>query len=63
MDNDEIKRRLVARIDRDADFANQLGTALEAGAWEIITQLIAETVGFVIRKAGEFWEWLKREFG
>jgi len=63
VNNDEIKRRLSARIDQDANFADQLGTAIEAGAWEVITQLIAEAVGFVIRKAGELWEWLKREFG
>jgi hypothetical protein len=62
MDNDEIKRRIVSRIDKDRDFAGQLGAALEVGAWEIIAQLISDAVGFVIRKAGELWDWLKNLF-
>lgn len=62
MDNNEIKRRLITHIDRNSDFAIQLGKALEAGAWEIVTQLIANAVGFVIKKAGELWEWLKHQF-
>lgn len=63
MDPDEIKRRLSDRIDRDANFAHQIGGALEAGAWEIITRLIAEAVGFVVDLAKDFFAWLKREFG
>lgn len=62
MDTDEIKRRVGARIDQDAGFAAQLGDALEAGVWEIVTQLIAEAIGYVIGKASDFWEWLKEQF-
>ena len=62
MDKDEIKRRINARIDLDGNFADQVGSALEAGAWEIIAQLIADAIGFVIEIASDIWEWLKRQF-
>jgi hypothetical protein len=62
MDNDEIKKRIFARIDQDAEFTQQLSDALEIGAWEIVAKLIQNAVGFVLEKAGQFWEWLKREF-
>jgi hypothetical protein len=62
MDNDEIKRRILDRIDADEDFGKQIGGALEVGAWEIVAQLISRAVGYVIERAGEFWEWLKRQF-
>lgn len=62
MDKNEIKRRIGARIDADTEFADQLAGALQAGAWEIIADLISEAVGFVIQKAGEFWDWLKKQF-
>jgi hypothetical protein len=62
VDNDEIKRRILARIDTDKAFSGQLGEALEIGAWEIVAQLISRAVGYIIDKAGEFWEWLKRQF-
>ena len=62
MNNDEIKRRILARIDQDDSFASQLGSALEIGAWEIVSQLIARAVGYAIEKVGDFWNWLKRQF-
>ncbi len=61
MNNAEIKQRICKRIDCDKDFASELGDALERGAWDIITRLISQAVGYAIEKAGELIAWLKRE--
>jgi hypothetical protein len=53
MNKQEIMRRVSRRIEQDEDFAVQLNTAIERGTWEIVADLIAKVVGFVITKTSE----------
>jgi hypothetical protein len=62
MDKNEIMRRIRERVDQDDDFAGQLGEALEAGVWEIVFDLISQAVGYIVEKASELWDWLKRNW-
>lgn len=58
MDPNEIKRKINDRIDRDRDFADKLGDALEAGLWQTVANLLARAFGWVLSKAGEIATWL-----
>ncbi len=59
MHKQEIMQRVLNRIEQDQDYASQLNTAIERGTWEIVADLIAKAVGFVISKTGENLEALK----
>jgi hypothetical protein len=59
MNKQEIMHRVSNRIEQDEDFAAQLNTAIERGTWEIVADLIAKVVGFVITKTSENLDSLK----
>jgi hypothetical protein len=59
MEKQEIMQRISDHIEQDEDFADQLGRAIDKGTWEIVAELIATVVGFVITKTGKSFELLK----
>ena len=59
MNTQEIMQRVSNRIKQDEDFATQLEKAIERGTWEIVADLIAKVVGFVISRTSEGLDSLK----
>ncbi len=59
MKKQEIMMRVAERIEQDEDFASQLATALERGTWELVADLIAKVVGYVVNKTSESFDSLK----
>ncbi|NEO83551.1 MAG: hypothetical protein F6J87_04715 [Spirulina sp. SIO3F2] len=63
MNKEDIKRRVLDRIDRDDSYAAQVQNALDMEDDIFLMELILDVIGIVIDIGTSVWNWLKQTFG
>lgn len=62
VDKEEIKRRIIRRIDNDDQYAANISKALNAGDEAWLLTLIIEVIGVIIEIGSSIFNWIKRQF-